>query len=97
MADLQTCSVRTAPTLSTHTVRLLELQASSAVAALNLAAAMGTVILIAAAPSADTDFSMFTGAVAPTTGCYLAMTPTALWYFRGGWTSWRHAIGMLST
>ena len=48
-------------------------------------------------PSADDDFSMFSDSTAPTVGYFLAMTPTDLWFYKSGWTKWRHAVGMLST
>ena len=48
-------------------------------------------------PTSGTDFSMFPGGVAPTSGYYLVMTPTGLWYFCGGlgWTAWRIADARL--
>ena len=56
--------------------------------------------ICATAPSGsdpDTDFSMFPGSAAPTVGYFLAMTPTALWFYKAGWTKWRHSVGMLSS
>ena len=39
-------------------------------------------------PASNTDFSMFPGGVAPTTGFYLAPSLTKLWVFSGGWSAW---------
>ena len=53
--------------------------------------------IVVTTPTGDSDFSMFTGGVAPTTGYYLGFDPLALWYYKGGWAKWHHSIGMLSS
>lgn len=43
-----------------------------------------------AAPSTFTDFSMFAGGIAPSSGLWFASTPGQLWHYAGGDTQWRY-------
>ena len=63
MADLQTCNVRTAPTLSTQTVRLLELNAATVGTASALAAAEATIAINLAAVAATAAENLAAGLV----------------------------------
>lgn len=40
-------------------------------------------------PASETDFTMFPGSVAPTSGLYLEGDGKHLYVFKGGWTKWR--------
>lgn len=42
------------------------------------------------APANFTDFSMFPNGTPPTTGVYIAFTPTQEWVYVGGDTQWRY-------
>lgn len=50
-----------------------------------------SVLVVATAPATFTDFSVFPGGIAPSSGVYEAYTTTKRWSYVGGDTQWRYS------